>query len=107
MISIEVFSIPIPFITAKAFLCLYYLNFSFPALAVFGLNFTDDLKNNKIYSVGISFSVFLRTLFWIGETYEYNDKHFLLTVCFFIMSIFFIFEKLIKRKLNDIERNII
>lgn len=106
MLFIEVLSIPIP-LYGKQFLCLYYLNFSFPAIAAFGLNYTDDLKQSKIYSIGLAFSIFLRTLFWIMETYGFDNKYYLLVLSFFIMAIFFIFEKLIKRKINSIERTLL
>lgn len=107
MISVEIFGIQVPVEWSKAFLGLYYLNFAFPALAVFGLFYTGDLKRSELYSLGITMSVLFRTLFFIAEIYGYNDKKFLLVLCFFIMSVYMISEKLIKRKIKSIETNLL
>lgn len=107
LLSIELSGVKVSPDYAKAFLGLYYFNFAFPALAVFGLSYTEDLKRSNIYALGITMSVLLRTLFFIAESYGYDDKKFLLVLCFFIMSVYMVCEKLIKRKLEDIEKQLL
>lgn len=103
MLFIEVLGVTMPIDYAKAFLALYYLNFAYPALAVYGLFYTEDLNRSKVYACGITISVLLRTLFFIAEIYGYNDKKFVLVLCFFVMAVYMICEKLINRKLKNIE----
>lgn len=107
LLSVELIGITVPVEYAKYFLSLYYLNFAFPAIAMGGLFYTEDLRLSKMYSLAICLSVFLRTVFWILQTHGYDNKYFLLVLCFFMMAVYLIFERLIKRKFKDIETNLL
>lgn len=107
LLSVEVYGITIPVDYAKAFLCLYYVNFAFPSMAIFGMRYTEDLVFSGKYALAISISVLIRLLFFICEMYGFDDKIYLMVLSFFVISISVIFEKLVKRKLESIETDLL
>lgn len=77
-------------------LSLLYLN---------GRKYTEIEDN---YLLGIVLSLVLRITFFAGSLIlGFNDAKFILVLCFFIMAIFFTFERIIKRRIKAIEKTLL
>jgi len=100
---LEIIGINLTFEQSKIALALYWINFAsvafYPMYNIYVYQERiSDLDQHYLHGCMVSFG--LRTLLFIMGIWGWNDKVYILTLCGFVMLIYFIFD--IGRKLDKL-----